>query len=381
MLWHVEDLVEKSSLSVLDHALHRVWDDEEAFAHHCVFFRIQLPEANYTILLAILLRIDLHLLLIKAWSDIGPADRGDASHHIYLLMQVILFKKRFELGIKRLFYSEQYIILLFASLHIGNWLSHLAHAPCLKRDISQRLVFTPGARWALANLRTFSHFLLHSIFSFISIWFHLFTLAFTLTLIIQESISTRVWRAQVIELVLQGLAVNLLDMDLVLIELIVLIIGLLLAGQDARHKLQRDELVLFFGMRDALVVEPFLVRDSLVIPVLLLLDQTVYKLLSSHGLWQVEVWLKVVCLLLASVGEEGAACLALPNVEASSIALLHELLRSCFGLLLTLWNKLRNPWSVTILIQIFSICTYYCSSCQSRCLQVSRLAFQVVSLR
>ena len=73
-------------------------------------------------------------------------------------------------------------------------------------------------------------------------------------------------------------------MDLVLIELIVLIIGLLLAGQDARHKLQRDELVLFFGMRDALVVEPFLVRDSLVIPVLLLLDQTVYKLLSSHGL-------------------------------------------------------------------------------------------------
>ena len=89
-------------------------------------------------------------------------------------------------------------------------------------------------------------------------------------------------------------------------------------------------------MRDALVVEPFLVRDSLVIPVLLLLDQTVYKLLSSHGLRQVEVWLKVVCLLLASVGEERTASLALPNIKSSRIALFHKLLRFCFGLLLTL---------------------------------------------
>ena len=131
-----------------------------------------------------------------------------------------------------------------------------------------------------------------------------------------------------------------------------LIICLFLTGQDARHKLQGDELVLFFWMRDALVVEPFLIRDSLIIPVLLLLDQSVHKLLSSHGLWQVEVWLIVVCLLLPSVGEERAASLALPNVKASSITLLHELLCFCFSLLLTLWIKLRIRWSVTILIQI-----------------------------
>ena len=75
VLRDVEDLVKEGSFRVLNHALHRVRYNEEAHADHGVLLRVQLPEANNGVLLAILLCINLHLLLIQAWPYVGPAHR------------------------------------------------------------------------------------------------------------------------------------------------------------------------------------------------------------------------------------------------------------------------------------------------------------------